>query len=257
VAAGLSSTGKIPWANTFASFAARRTYDQFFISANYARLNVKLVGTDPGITAVYNGGTHMPFEDLGLMRNIPKLTVFEPCDAVSLKKLVEQATEMYGCTYMRLHRRVSPVIYGEDADIRLGKGNVLRDGTDVTIIATGAVMVNEALEAAKLLDMQGIHAAVIDMHTVKPLDQKLVLQYAQKTGVIVTCENHQVLNGLGSAVSEYLSEVYPTLVRRVGVLDEFGEVGDLDYLMTRFGLTAENIRQQTLSVLALKEKQAA
>lgn len=255
VAAGLSSTGKIPWANTFASFAARRTYDQFFISANYARLNVKLVGSDPGITALYNGGTHMPFEDLGLMRNIPGLTVFEPCDAVSLKKLVTQATEMYGCIYMRLNRRVSPLIYAEDADLQLGKGAVLRDGGDVAIFATGAVMVNEALEAAQVLAMQDIQAAVIDMHTVKPLDQELVLRYAKKTHAIVTCENHQVLNGLGSAVSEYLSEVYPTLVRRVGVMDEFGEVGDLDYLQKRFGMTAENIARQTLAVLELKEKQ--
>lgn len=257
VAAGLSSTGKIPFANTFASFAARRTFDQFFISANYARLNVKLVGSDPGITALYNGGTHMPFEDTGLMRNIPGLTVFEPSDPVSLKKLVIQAAEMYGCTYMRLHRRVAPVIHDEDADIRLGKGFVLRDGSDVAIFAMGVVMVNEAIKAAELLEMQGVSAAVIDMHTVKPLDQELVLSYAQKTGAIVTCENHQVLNGLGSAVSEYLSEVHPTLVRRVGVMDEFGEVGNLEYLMNRFGMTADNISKQTMAVLKLKEKQLA
>ncbi|MAT43030.1 MAG: transketolase [Anaerolineaceae bacterium] len=255
VAAGLSSTGKIPFANTFASFAARRTYDQFFISANYARLNVKLVGSDPGITALYNGGTHMPFEDLGLMRNIPGLTIFEPSDAVSLKKLVKQASEFYGCTYMRLNRRVSPVIYAEDADLQLGKGYVLRDGDDVAIFAIGAVMVNEALAAADVLGMQGISAAVIDMHTLKPLDKELVLSYAQKTKAIVTCENHQVINGLGSAIAEYLSEVQPTLMRRVGVMDEFGEVGDLDYLMKRFGMTAENITQQTLALLKQKEKE--
>ena len=254
VAAGLSSTGKIPWANTFASFAARRTYDQFFISANYARLNVKLVGSDPGITALYNGGTHMPFEDAGPMRNIPDLTVFEPCDPVSLKKLVEQASEMYGCVYMRLHRRVAPVIHDEDADIQLGKGYVLRDGSDAAIFATGVVMVGEALKAAEVLEMKGISAAVIDMHTIKPLDTELVLSYAQKVKAIVTCENHQVLNGLGSAVSEYLSEVHPTFVRRVGVLDEFGEVGDLEYLMNRYGMTADNIVKQTEEVLKLAEK---
>ncbi len=255
VASGLSSTGKIPFANTFASFAARRTYDQFFISANYARLNVKLVGSDPGITALYNGGTHMPFEDLGLMRNIPGLTIFEPSDAVSLIKLVKQSAELYGCTYMRLNRRVSPVIYAEDADLQLGKGYVLRDGDDVAIFAIGAVMVNEALAAADVLGMQGISAAVIDMFTLKPLDKELVLAYAQKTKAIVTCENHQVINGLGSAIAEYLSEVQPTLMRRVGVMDEFGEVGDLDYLMKRFGMTAENITQQTLVLLKQKEKQ--
>jgi len=255
VASGLSSTGKIPFANTFASFAARRTYDQFFISANYARLNVKLVGSDPGITALYNGGTHMPFEDLGLMRNIPGLTIFEPSDAVSLIKLVKQSAELYGCTYMRLNRRVSPIIYSEDADLQLGKGYVLRDGEDVAIFAIGAVMVNEALAAADVLGMQGISAAVIDTHTLKPLDKELVLSYAQKTKAIVTCENHQVINGLGSAIAEYLSEVQPTLMRRVGVMDEFGEVGDLDYLMKRFGMTAENITQQTLVLLKQKEKQ--
>jgi transketolase len=255
IAAGLSSTGKIPFANTFASFAARRTYDQFFISANYARLNVKLVGSDPGITALYNGGTHMPFEDMGIMRNIPGLTIFEPSDAVSLKKLVKQASEFYGCTYMRLNRRVSPVIYAEDADLQLGKGYVLRDGDDVAIFAIGAVMVNEALAAADVLGMQGISAAVIDMFTLKPLDKDLVLNYAQKTKAIVTCENHQVINGLGSAIAEYLSEVQPTLMRRVGVMDEFGEVGELDYLMKRFGMTAENITQQTLILLKQKEKE--
>ncbi len=249
VAAGLSSTGKIPFANTFASFAARRTYDQFFISANYARLNVKLVGSDPGITALYNGGTHMPFEDLGIMRNIPRLTIFEPCDAVSLKKLVKQSAALYGCTYMRLNRRASPVIYAEDADLQLGKGYVLRDGEDVAIFAIGAVMVSEALAAAESLAEQGIAAAVIDMHTLKPLDTALVLAYAQKTNAIVTCENHQVINGLGSAIAEYLSEVRPTRMRRVGVMDEFGEVGDLDYLMQRFGMTAENITRQTLELL--------
>lgn len=252
VAAGLSATGKIPFAHTFACFAARRTFDQFFISANYARLNVKLVGTDPGVTATYNGGTHMPFEDVGLMRVIPKLVVFEPCDTVSLNRLVSQAAHYYGCTYMRLHRREAHVIYDEGAEIALGKGNVLRDGGDVTLIATGAVMVPEALKAAHLLAAEGIEAAVIDMHTVKPLDAELVVAYAEKTGAIVTCENHQIINGLGSAVAEVLAEHRPTPLRRVGVREAFGEVGTQEYLMERFALTSEEIRRQAVAVVSAK-----
>lgn len=252
IAAGLCTTGKIPFADTFACFAARRAFDQFFISANYARLNVKLVGTDPGVTAAYNGGTHMPFEDLGLMRNIPKLVVFEPCDPVSLEKLVQQSAYHQGCTYMRLHRYAVLPVYDEDADVKLGRGNVLRDGDDITLIATGVVMVSEALKAAELLGQDGVSAAVIDMHTIKPIDAALVLRYAEKTGAIVTCENHQIYNGLGSAVAEVLSENRPTLLKRVGVNDEFGEVGTLEYLMARFGLTAENIHEQATALLETK-----
>ncbi|MGD1992476.1 MAG: transketolase family protein [Anaerolineae bacterium] len=252
VAAGLSSTGKIPFANTFACFAARRTFDQFFISANYAQLNVKLVGTDPGVTAAYNGGTHMPFEDVGLMRTVPRLVVFEPCDPVSLRKLVTESAYHEGCTYMRLHRRQARVIYDDGAEITLGRGNVLRDGDDVTLIAAGVVMVPEALRAAEMLAQDGVSAAVIDMHTVKPIDAELVLEYAQRTGAIVTCENHQIANGLGSAVAEVLAEHRPTLMRRVGVKDEFGEVGPLDYLKERFGLTAGDIHRQATALLSDK-----
>lgn len=252
VAAGLSSTGKIPFANTFACFAARRTFDQFFISANYAQLNVKLVGTDPGVTAAYNGGTHMPFEDVGLMRTIPRLVVFEPCDPVSLRKLVAESATHQGCTYMRLHRGQAEEIYDGDAEIALGRGNVLRDGDDVTLMAAGVIMVPEALRAADLLAQDGVSAAVIDMHTVKPIDAELVVEYAERTGAVVTCENHQIANGLGSAVAEVLAERHPTRMRRVGVQDEFGEVGPLDYLMERFGLTASDIYRQAIDLLSDK-----
>ena len=241
VAAGLSAGGKIPFAATFACFAARRTYDQFFISGNYARLNVKLVGTDPGIASEYNGGTHMPFEDIGIMRNIPKLTVFEPSDPVSLKKLIEKSAYHQGCTYMRLHRKPVTVIYPEDEEFELGKGKVLKDGTDITLIATGAVMVAETLKAWEILKNEGISAAVIDMHTIKPVDTELILHYALKTGSIVTCENHQQVNGLGSAVAETLVENYPVRLSRIGIQDEFGEVGKIDYLLERYQLTANHI----------------
>ncbi len=241
IAAGLSATGKIPFAHTFACFASRRVFDQFFISANYARLNVKLIGSDPGITARYNGGTHMPFEDLGLMRIIPGLVVFEPSDPVSLAQLLEESAWRYGCSYLRLHRYAVEPRYPATQRFTLGKGVVLRDGNDVTLIAMGVVMVDEALRAAELLAAQGIDAAVIDMHTLKPLDTGLVLTYAEKTGALVTCENHQIHNGLGSAVAEVLAEYRPTPLQRIGVRDVFGEVGPQDYLLRRFNLTAEDI----------------
>ena len=253
VAAGFSAAGKIPFANTFACFAARRTFDQFFISANYARLNVKLVGSDPGVTAALNGGTHMAFEDLGLMRTIPKLIVFEPSDPISLKKLMRACVEHKGCTYMRLHRSFADVLYDETDDFELGKGKILREGKDVALLATGVVMVNEALKAATLLEEIGISATVVDMHTIKPIDRDLVIQLAEVCGAIVTCENHQIFNGLGSAVAEVLAEEYPVPMLRVGVKDLFGEVGPVDYLKERFGLTASVISEHAQQVLEKKK----
>jgi transketolase len=252
IAAGLSATGKIPFAATFGSFAARRTYDQFFISANYARLNVKLVGSDPGITAAHNGGTHMPFEDIGLMRTIPGLIVVEPSDPISLKSLLCKCAYHKGCTYLRLHRGSTQQIYDVGSEFELGKGVVLADGTDVTLIATGVVLVREVMKAAEMLKKNNISAAVIDMHTIKPIDEKLILHYAEKTNLIITCENHQIHNGLGSAVAEVLSENRPTLMKRIGINDEFGEVGTVEYLKDRFGLTAEIICQKTQQLLAFE-----
>ena len=254
VAAGLSSVGKIPFAASFATFASRKTYDQFFISANYARLNVKLVGTDPGVTATFNGGTHMSFEDGGLMRNIPKLTVFEPCDNISLEALVRKSAAREGCTYMRLHRKGGQEVHSENTEFELGKGVVLRDGTDITLAATGFVMVPEALKAAEALEKEGISVAVLDIHTVKPIDRELIVEYARKTGAFVTCENHQVVNYLGSAVAEVISEESPTLLGRVGVQDEFGQVGTLDFLKAAYGLNSVNIVEKAREVLQKKRK---
>jgi transketolase len=254
VAAGLSATGKIAFADTFGCFASRRAYDQFFISANYARLNVKLTGTDPGISAEYNGGTHMTFEDAGIMRNIPHLVIFEPSDPTSLRKLVVQCAVHQGSTYMRLFRKPANVLYHEDEAIQLGKGKVLSDGTDITLIATGVIPINETIAAREILAAENISAAVIDMHTLKPLDTELVLQYAHKTGAILTVENHQIINGLGSAVAETLSENFPTPMKRIGINDEFGEVGTLAYLKERFGLTAENIAVKAKELLCRKLK---
>ena len=254
IACGLSAGGKIPFAASFGCFASRKTYDQFFVSGNYARRNVKLVGTDPGISATFNGGTHMPFEDVGIMRNIPGLVVFEPCDPVSLKKLLRCSATHNGCTYMRLHRKPVVEIYTPDEEFELGKGNVLREGVDITLIASGAIMVHQAVIAADMLMREGISATLIDMHTVKPIDKDLVLKYARKTGVIVTCENHQIINGLGSAVAEVLAENYPILMKRIGINDEFGEVGTQDDLLVRFCLTATDI-VASIKELLIKRKQ--
>ena len=249
VAAGLSAAGKIPFAATFGCFATRRCFDQFFLSANYARLNVKLVGTDPGISAAFNGGTHMPFEDIGAMRLVPGLCIFEPSDPVSLEKLMEASAAHKGCTYMRLHRKAMPVIYKSDESFSLGKGKLLRDGKDVVIIALGAIMVGEALKAADALEKQGVSAAVIDILTVKPIDRELILNYAAKTRRIITAENHQAACGLGGAVAELCAVEQPTPIAMVGIHDEFGEVGTQDYLLQRFKLGADEIVKQAQKMM--------
>ncbi len=252
VASGLSAEGKIPFAASFGTFASRRTFDQFFLSANYAQLNVKLVGTDPGITAQFNGGTHMPFEDIGMMRLVPNLVIIEPSDLVSCEALIRAAAAHQGSMYIRMHRKGSNTIYDENEQFELGKGKVLVDGTDVTLIAAGFVMVPEALKAAEILKKEGISAAVIDMHTIKPLDNELVLAYAKKTGAIVTCENHQVTGGLGGAVAELLTAEYPTLLGRIGAQDMFGQVGTQDYLIKAYEMTAEDIAQKAMATISKK-----
>ncbi len=253
VAAGLSAVGFIPFPATFACFAARRTFDQFFVSAAYARQNVKLTGSDPGVTAIFNGGTHMSFEDVGLMRTIPGLVICEPSDPVSLRKLLAQITFRYGSSYLRLHRRppVTP-IYDESEEFELGRGKLIADGEDLTIIASGALMVAEAIKTAERLSAEGISTALIDMHTVKPIDEEIIIEYARKTGAVLTVENHQVRNGLGSAVAEVLTDRRPVPLQRVGIEDEFGEVGTLAYLQQRFGLTADNIAVQARKLLRRK-----
>ena len=242
IASGLSSMGKIPFAATFGCFASRRAYDQFFLSANYARLNVKLVGTDPGVCAAFNGGTHMPFEDLALMRVIPELRIVEPSDPVSLAALVRLSAATYGCVYLRLQRKAAPARYPEGEKFEFGKAKVLREGKDATIVALGALMVGEALKAAELLSAQGVSATVIDALSLKPLDIPLILSSARSSGKLVTAENHQIIGGLGSAVAEALAESDEDIrLRRVGVRDLFGEVGTQDWLQERFGLTAAGI----------------
>ncbi len=247
VAAGLSVEGKIPFAATFACFASRRAFDQFFLSANYARLNVKLVGTDPGVTAGFNGGTHMPFEDLALMRAVPGLRIVEPSDPVSLAAFVRLAASTYGCVYLRLQRKAAPALYDAGESFEWGRAKIIRDARqsgreDAVVVALGALMVGEALMAADILAAGGLGVTVIDALCLKPLDTALILERARLCPKLVTAENHQASGALGSAVAEAVAEAGLSLrFARVGVKDEFGEVGTQDWLQERFGLTAANI----------------
>ncbi len=251
VAAGLSATGKIPFAHSFGPFATRRCFDQLFLSCGYARLNVRVIGSDPGVTAAFNGGTHMPFEDMGIVRNIPGVTILEPVDSAMLASLLKQTADQYGVFYIRLLRKNGIKIYQDDATFEIGKGITLQDGHDVTIIVSG-ILVDDALRAAQELKNQGISARVVNIFTLKPIDKELIIQCAAETGAIVTVENHSIINGLGSAVAEVIVENQNVPMQRVGINDSFGEVGPLDYLKKRFGLTAENIIANVHKVLARK-----
>ncbi len=242
VASGLSATGKIPFASTFACFASRRVFDQFFLSANYARLNVKLVGTDPGVTAAYNGGTHMPFEDLGLMRTIPGLTIVEPSDPASCAAFVRLAAAMYGCVYLRLPRKAAAFLYPAGEKFEFGRAKRLKEGKDLVFAALGSLMVGECLKAAQVLAGEGVEAGVVDVLCLKPLDEVTILTAAKATGRIISAENHQVMGGLGSAIAELLAEHrFGGGFKRIGIRDEFGEVGTQDYLVKRFGLGAPDL----------------
>jgi transketolase len=251
VAAGLSATGKVPFAHTFGPFATRRCYDQVFLSCGYAKLNVRIIGSDPGVTAAFNGGTHMPFEDMGIMRNIPNITLLEPVDSVMLKSLIEQTASIYGVFYIRLLRKNAVKIYEEGSTFEIGKAIELSKGNDVTIIATG-IMVDEALKAAEELKQKGISARVLNVFTLKPIDREAIIKSAEETGAIVTVENHSVINGLGSAVAEVLVENKPVPMERIGVNDEFGEVGPENYLRERFNLTSKDIVEKVIKVLNRK-----
>lgn len=252
MACGLSVQGKIPFAHTFAPFCTRRACDQIFISGAYNHANVKVIGSDPGITAAYNGGTHMPFEDMGIMRGIPGMTVVEPTDIVMLRNLMPQIAATEGMIYMRLVRKDVKKVYEDGSSFELGKAAVLSEGTDVTIIASG-FCVSEAISAAKILAEQGVSVGVINMFTWKPIDEEVILRAAANTGAIVTAENHNIINGLGCAVSEVLVKNKPVPVEMVGVNDEFGEVGPVSYLRERFGLTDTAIAEASLRAIKRKK----
>nr|AGS53925.1 transketolase [uncultured bacterium contig00087] len=250
IASGLSTLGKIPFAGGFGCFSARRVYDQFFLSANYARLNVKLIGTDPGVTAAYNGGTHMPFEELALMRVIPKLTVLEPSDPSSCAAFVRLMAEEYGCHYLRIPRKPVPFIYPENETFKFGKAKVLKEGKDICFVALGSLMVNQSLKASETLAASGISAGVLDVLTLKPIDSEAILEQAGKVRAIISAENAQIASGLGSAVAEILAENgVRCKFARIGIRDEFGEVGTQDYLVDRYGLDVGSLVKKAQELL--------
>ncbi len=252
VASGLSLLGKIPFIHTFSPFATRRCYDQIFLSGAYAKTNIKILGSDTGITSQHNGGTHTSFEDVALMREIPGATVITATDSTMLKYLIREIKDIYGIHYITTIRKNAYKIYDENEKFEIGKGKVLKDGKDFTIISNG-IMVAEALKAAEELEKQGVSVAVIDMFTIKPIDKDLIIEYAKKTGKIITAENHNVTGGLGSAVAEVLVEHYPIPMRKVGIEDRFGQVGTQEFLQKEYGLTAEKIIEKA-SELALGGK---
>lgn len=253
VAAGLNLAGYKPFVHTFAPFASRRVFDTAFISVAYAKKSVRIIGSDPGITAKANGGTHMPFEDIGMYRLIPEATVIDITDAAMLRSIVRSTVNRSGLTYIRMPRKGIPDVYKMGSEFEIGKAELLMDGSDVTIIAAG-IMVATALDAAEILKERGIYAQVVDIVSIKPIDTEMILNCAEKTGAIVTAENHNVIGGLGSAVSETLDEIHPTPVVRVGVKDKFGQVGTLPYLRKVYGLTAEDIADAAVRAISLKKK---
>ena len=252
VAVGLSLSGKIPFASTFAMFAAGRSFEQIRNSIGYPHTNVKIGATHAGITVGEDGATHQCNEDIALMRVIPGMTILNPADAVEARLAVEAAIKMQGPCYLRFGRMAVPVIFDKDYKFEIGRGVKLADGTDVSLIATG-IEVEQALAARELLAAEGISASVINIHTIKPLDEDLVVAEAQKTGAIVTCEEHSIIGGLGGAVAECLSAKCPTPVLRVGVEDTFGRSGPAKELVSYFGLDAAAIVAKAKAAVALKK----
>lgn len=251
VAAGLSAAGMIPFAHSFGPFASRRCVDQIFISCAYAKANVRIVGSDPGVTAAYNGGTHMPFEDMGTLMSIPRITLVEPTDSVQLRWLLQTLEKEYGVYYIRLLRKNAVGVFEAGSQFQLGRFARLREGTDAAVVCSG-IMVGEALKAAALLEQEGIRIAVLNAFTWKPMDDETLAEYARSCGCVVTAENHNILGGLGSAVANSLSRSCPVPVEMVGVEDEFGEVGTEDFLRRRFDLTAEHIVRAVRAAMARK-----
>ena len=241
IAAGLSTCGKIPFASSFAMFAAGRAYEQVRNSIGYPHLNVKIGASHAGVTVGEDGASHQCNEDIALMRSIPGMMVVNPSDAVEAVAATKAVMECEGPVYLRFGRAPVPVINDHaDYKFELGKGVVLREGTDVTIVATG-ILVSAALEAADKLAEEGISAEVINIHTIKPLDEEVVIASAKKTGKVVTAEEHSVIGGLGSAVCECLSEKYPVPVKRIGVYDEFGESGSAAALIEKYGFDGKGV----------------
>ena len=251
IAAGMTATGKTVFMHSFGPFASRRVFDQAFMSAAYANLPVHIVGSDPGVTAAFNGGTHMPFEDMALYMSVPGAVVIDPTDYAMLECLTKKLAASEKFSYIRMIRKSFTTVYADGSDFEIGKGVELREGKDVAIIASG-IMVDEALKAAEALEAEGISAKVVDMFTWKPLDEALVNKCAAECGCIVTAENHQIGCGLGSAVANCLIKGKPVPVEMVGVLDRFGQVGPESFLREEYNLTANDIVAAVKKAVARK-----
>lgn len=252
IAAGIAATGKKVFCSSFAMFAAGRAFEQVRNSIGYPHLNVIIGATHAGISVGEDGATHQCNEDIALMRTIPGMTIINPADETEAKLAVAAALDHDGPVYLRFGRLAVPVVFGEDYKFQIGKGVELKEGNDVTIIATG-LMVDEAMQAHDLLKAEGINARVINMATIKPLDKEIVLKAAKETGAIVTAEEHSVIGGLGSAVSEVICEEYPVPVIKLGVNDQFGHSGPAVKLLDEFGLRAVNIAEKAKKAIALKK----
>ena len=252
VAAGMSTCGKIPYVSTFAMFAAGRAFEQIRNSICYPNLNVKICATHAGLTVGEDGATHQAIEDLSLMRSIPNMTVINPADAIETEQVIKAISEINGPCYVRLGRMAVANVNDESTyKFELGKGVTLSEGEDATIIATG-IMVEAALEAKNILAEEGINARVINIHTLKPIDKEIIIKAAKETKAIVTAEEHSIIGGLGSAVSEVVVENYPVIVKRIGINDCFGESGKPNELLVHYGLTAENIVKNVKEAIKLK-----
>ena len=245
-AAGMATCGKIPFASTFAVFAAGRAYDQIRNSICYPKLNVKICATHSGISVGEDGATHQMLEDIGLMRGLPNMTVLSVSDDIETKWAVEEILKINGPVYLRLGRLASPVIYEENQKFEIGKGIQIGDGRDATVIATG-LMVSEAIKAKEELEKNGINIRVVDMHTIKPIDKELVIKCAKETKRIITIEDHSIINGLGTAVCEVLADEYPCKVTRLGMKDTFGKSGKAEKLLEYFGLDKNGIIKEIMS----------
>lgn len=250
-AAGMAIAGKIPFASSFAMFAAGRAFEIIRNTVAYPKLNVKIAATHAGLTVGEDGASHQSIEDISLMRSIPNMTVINPADSIEAEQAVLKAAEITGPVYIRLGRMAVEDVYNTDYKFELGKGVELKKGTDITIIATG-LMVQEALKAAKKLSEEGIDARVINIHTIKPIDKDIIVNAAKETNAIVTAEEHSIIGGLGSAVLEALSDIYPVPVKRVGVLDTFGESGKPAELLEKYHLTEKDIQEACKEAIELK-----
>ena len=252
VAAGMSSYGFIPFISTFTPFATRRICDQVAISGAYAKQNIKIIGTDPGICAEFNGGTHMSMEDIGVLRSIPEVTIFEPVDNVQLKKALPQIINHPGVVYIRALRKEVTDVFDENYNFELLKASKLKEGSDISIFCSG-IMVQETLLANEILKEKGIDAEIINIHTIKPIDKEAVINSARKTGAVLTAENHNIIGGLKSAVSEVLIEECPVPLRAIGVNDQFGQVGKLPYLKECYKMRANDIVEKAIELIKLKK----